>query len=117
MTNKPTRKFEVYKEDIGIMTSNEAVEACKKVGGRLPTREELLEMYDNRDKIGGFCTTASGSVGEYPDWYWSSTEHRENPSTVWTVDFSDGDEGWDHKDTNRLSCRPVRFVAAATSPG
>jgi len=41
-------------------------------------------------------------------WYWSSTEHRDNADYVYDVDFTDGDDDWDHKDNNRLSCRPCR---------
>jgi hypothetical protein len=56
--------------------------------------------------------TASGSdYPNYPSWYWSSTEYRVFPSSVWVVRFSDGYEYWLLKDDLRLSCRPVRLVA------
>jgi hypothetical protein len=36
-------------------------------------------------------TLASGS--DYPNWYWSCSEHRENPSLVYVVRLSDGHVG------------------------
>ena len=53
-------------EDLGGMNWNEAKEACAKVGDgwRLPTKDELNILYENKDKIGGFAEYA----------YWSSTE-------------------------------------------
>ena len=60
----------VMTEDLGEMTWNEAMEACADlgVGWRLPRRNELQVLYNNRDKIGGF----DGSN------YWSSTEKNNN---------------------------------------
>ncbi len=40
-------------------------------------------------------------------WQWSATENPDNPSNVYDVDFTDGDDDWDHKDNNSLSSRPV----------
>ena len=58
-----------------------------------------------------FCMAASGSVS--PDWYWSSAEDPDGPSYVRDVRLSDGGEHWFPKDDGgRLSCRPVRPVAA-----
>lgn len=57
-----------------------------------------------------FTTAAASSGSDFPQWYWSCTERRDYPSSVWNADFSDGNEGWDHKDELRLSCRPVRLV-------
>ena len=59
--------FEVYSKDLeGRFAWTEAKEACAKLGTgwRLPTKEELNEMYKKRDDIGGFAS----------DHYWSSTE-------------------------------------------
>lgn len=105
--------FEVYPHDLPkLMTYLEADKAVKELGDgwRIPTLEELRLMYKNKDKIGGFCTEDYGS--DYPDWYWSSSENRVNSSHVHGVRFSDGDEYWGPKDDDRLSCRPVRLVAA-----
>ncbi len=103
-------KLEIYPTNLPVMTYLEAVKYVKNIvdDWRIPTLEELKIMYKNKDTIGGFITTASGSG--YPDWYWSSTEPRDFPSHVWFVRFSDGYEDWHLKDNFRLSCRPVRSV-------
>jgi len=111
----PEINFEVYPHDLPqTMTYLDAVKAVAAIGDgwRIPTLEELRVMYKNKDNIGGFCTNAS-SGSDYPDWYWSSTENRDNSSYVHGVRFSDGNELWYHKDNGRLSCRPVRLVAVA----
>ena len=103
--------LEIYPHDLPeTMTYLNAVKAVAKLddGWRIPTLEELRLMYKNKDTVGGVITTSSGSG--YPDWYWSSTEHRDYSSYVWIVRLSDGYEGWHHKDISRLSCRPVRLV-------
>lgn len=110
--------FEVYPHDLPeTMTW---VKAKKYIENslpdwRMPTKEELLQMYENKDKIGGFYTKGEGG-SDFPDWYWSSTEYRGNPDYVCNVRFSDGIDNWSHKDYGRLSCRPVRLVAATPSP-
>jgi len=53
---------------------------------------------------------ASGS--DYGEYYWSSSEHRDNSDHVWNVRFTDGDDDWNHKDNQRLSCRPCREEGA-----
>lgn len=112
--------FEVYPQDLPeTMTYVKAVKAVEDLNRnhgttdwRIPTLEELKLMYKNKDEIGTFCTKAA-SGSDYPDWYWSSTENRDNSSYVHVVRFSDGNESWFHKDDIRLSCRPVRLVAAS----
>ena len=51
---------------------------CKELGKgwRLPTKEELEEMYNNKDLIGNFVNTN----------YWSSTEH--NSDYAWMQVFT-----------------------------
>ena len=58
--------IEVMTEDLGKMKWDEAKIACAKLGDgwRLPTKDELNILYENKDKIGGFAEYA----------YWSSTE-------------------------------------------
>ena len=60
--------LEVQTKDLGEMLWQEAVEACAALGNgwRLPTKEELTILHQNKDKIGGFAE------GNY---YWSSTKH------------------------------------------
>jgi hypothetical protein len=73
-------------------------------------------LFDHQNKgafKGTFKTAAARDGSDFPDWYWSSTERRDDPSDVWDVRFSDGNEDWNHKGHSRLSCRPVRLVAAS----
>lgn len=107
--------FEVYSQDLPeTMTYLNAVKVAKKIGDgwRIPTKEELLLLYEYRNEIGGFCTEYKCGSG-FPQWYWSCTERREDPAFVWNADFSDGNVDWYHKDSNRLSCRLVRLVPVA----
>lgn len=81
----------------------------------IPTRDILTALVDNLLKhkdTGAFNGTYIMSNGgsDCPDWYWSCTENRDNPGFVWIVRLSDGGDHWNHKDINRLSCRPVRLV-------
>jgi hypothetical protein len=110
--------FDVYPKDLPeTMTYLDAVEAVKNLGDGwyIPTLNELRLMYINKDRFGGFCTAERGG-SDFPCWYWSSTEDRDNSSDVLGVRFSGGSEGWFPKDDYRLSCRPVRLVAAPSLP-
>jgi hypothetical protein len=93
---------------------------CYKGEWFIPTREMFIGtdidgkhvqtdiLFAHKDK-GAFKNTfrhAGGSA--HADGYWSCSEHREDPSYVYDVRLSDGYVGWDRKDVNSLSCRPVR---------
>ena len=73
-------KFEVHPKELGEMNWEAANTACALLGEgwRLPTRGELLLMYENKTMIGGFANK----------YYWSSTEYVG--SFAWSFDFSDG---------------------------
>ncbi len=108
MLIEKTLKFEVAPIDAPkLMTWREADAYAKSLGEgwRLPTKEELLLMYEKREEIGGF-TTVSGS--DYAHWFWSCTERKDSPSDVWNVRFTDGYGGWTDKDFDKLSSRLVR---------
>jgi len=111
-----------------VMTFNDAAKAVEKLNAQktlghsdwqIPSLENLLVLYKNKNKgkLNGAFTKSKSSGSDDPDWYWSSTEHRNDPSCVWGVRFSGGYERWLLKDTIRLSCRPVRLAAAPASPG
>ena len=53
-------------DDLGMMNWHEAKIACKTLrkGWRLPTKDELSMLYENKEEIGGFANY----------FYWSSTE-------------------------------------------
>tara|TARA_R110000868_G_C10606854_1_gene741026 strand:- start:247 stop:627 length:381 start_codon:yes stop_codon:yes gene_type:complete len=72
--------FEVYPKDLGRMSWNEANKACANLGDgwRLPTKEELNIIYENKNVVGGFAN----------DYYWSSTEYDSN--YAWFQNFNYG---------------------------
>jgi hypothetical protein len=105
------------------MTFNDAAKAVKKLNSnkalghddwQIPALENVRVLYKNQNEgdLKGTFKTAASSGSVFPDWYWSSTEGRGYSSYVHFVRFSDGSEGWCRKDYFRLSCRPVRLVAA-----
>jgi hypothetical protein len=68
---------------------------------RLPTKNELNVLFNNRAAIGGFNVT-----GSYPaDWYWSASENDRWYASCQR--FSDGYQGYDEED-GRSSVRCVR---------
>jgi len=74
-------RFEVADQDEpGYYKWQDAVDhiAAKGDGWRLPTKEELSFIYQQREAIGGFA----------PDWYWSSSE--VDTYYAWYQNFSDG---------------------------
>ena len=83
------------------MTWNQANSACSALGQgwRLPTRGELNRLYQNKGIIKGFKE----------DWYWGSTEDKENRA-AWQV-FSDGLQGYGFKEGKNY----VRAVRGAIS--
>ena len=65
---------------------------------RVPTKDELNVMFQNRAAIGGFYVIGSGPAA----WYWSSTE---DGIDAWVQRFSDGHQGWDFKNAfSSLRC-------------
>ncbi len=108
------------------MTFNDAAKAVKKLNSQkalghddwqIPSLENVRVLYKNQNEgalKGTFNTSGNkGSGSGFPGWYWSSTEGFFSGSYyVHNVRFSDGNEAWNRKDNDRLSCRPVRLVAA-----
>ena len=88
LCSNPEMLFEVYPIHFRKTNWDEAMKACADLGDgwRLPTRLELLIMYDNKDEIGGFAN----------DYYWSSTE--DDSYDVWIQDFFSGYQSYVSKD-------------------
>jgi Protein of unknown function (DUF1566) len=59
---------------------------------RVPTKDELKVLFNNRAKIGGFDLNGSGPLGHY----WSSSPYCD-ASEAWTQRFSDGLQDHYHK--------------------
>ena len=115
--------------DLGVMSFNDCAEATAALNVKnyrdlgnwqIPSIENLHVLQKNQDQgalRGTFAKSYRDFLG-FPKWYWSSTEDRGDPSHAdsshaYGVDFSDGGESWNRKTmAPRLSCRPVRLVAA-----
>ena len=97
--NHPAISFEVYPNDLGQMTWDDAMNACDGLGDgwRLPTRLELLLMHNNQDELGGFAF----------GYYWSSTENGNFPA--WIQNFGTGFQFNGYK-TNNHYVRAVRTI-------
>ena len=80
MKLKAKYKFKIHKKSKKNLTWEEAKAYCKSLGDgwRMPTRVELLLMYEAKEEIGGFANND----------YWSSTEVAG--TNAWTQDFHDG---------------------------
>jgi len=81
-------EFEVAETDeLGCYAWQEAVDHLAKKGDRwrLPSKDELNLMYQQRESIGGFVSA----------WYWSSSEARTG--YVWGQVFGSGDQGYGTK--------------------
>ena len=65
------------------MTWDKAKKECESLGSgwRLPNKDELNTLYQNKDKIGGFAINK-------PVFYWSSTETGSN--FAWFQGFGGG---------------------------
>jgi hypothetical protein len=87
----PLTGIMVQKTDIntrpGIYETISSLCANSTVGGytdwRLPTKDELAVLYNNRIEIGGFTIGISS-------WYWSSTI--DSGAILWIQDFYDGEQ-------------------------
>jgi len=95
-------KLEVFNKNIGEFSFNDAKLACAKIGSgwRLPTKEELNQLFENKDVI--------GYQGEGA--HWSST-NAEGLGYVWGQRFNDGFQN--HYDTtHKFKCFviPVKSI-------
>ena len=98
MTEDLGEEGDEFQEPYLLMDWYEAMEACADLGDgwRLPTKDELNVLYQNKDKIGGFAIV----------YYWSSTE--DGGSSAWGQLFDDGTQGYGNKNGNTY----VRAVRA-----
>lgn len=105
-------------KDLGRMTWEDAVYGCDELtlngysDWRLPTKEELKQLYLNKDKIVGFFANSGGcgdyvlnSVFDSHCIYWSSTGN--DNGYAWLQDFSNGLQSWAGK-KEELNIRAVR---------
>lgn len=81
-----------------LMTWYDAMEYARTLseGWRLPTKEELIDAYDNN--VRGF----------HPDYYWSSSTYAQATSNAWGVDFYSGSVTSLYKTLSGVCVRCVR---------
>ena len=90
-----------WSENLGEMNWHDAVKRCEELGGRLPTRLELIDLYDNHSKE---CNDLIEGE-EYP-WYWSSTE--VNSTDAWSVALNGGNTVYTNKSTTASQIRCIQ---------
>jgi hypothetical protein len=91
-------QLEVTTEDLGPkkrrMNWEDAKKLCADIGEgwRLPSKEELYFLYENKDEIGGFGD-ANYRRSATDLSYWSSTSGKTNPGFyAWSISFKRGKE-------------------------
>jgi hypothetical protein len=76
-------KLEWLEEEFPEMSWYDAEKKCKEMGGRLPTRVELLDLYDNHfEEI--------EKLKVYGDNFWSATTHSNGTTNAWRVYLDHG---------------------------
>jgi hypothetical protein len=96
--------FYVAPKDSGVFQWKEAMAFAAKNGSRVPSREELDQVFEARNQgalKGTFNETGSNPAG----WYWSSSQNII--SSAWAQRLSDGYQYYDDK-LNVSSLRCVR---------
>ncbi len=103
----------VQKEDIGKGDWNSVKSMCENstVSGyadwRLPDKDELMVLYNNKDNIGGFTVTSLS-------YYWSSTYSQYSSNNRFYINFFDGDVDATHY-TYAYRARCVRTINSSTT--
>jgi hypothetical protein len=92
-------KFEVHPKELGEMNWEDANTECALLGEgwRLPTRGELVLMYENKTVVGGFAN----------NFYWSSTEYITKGA--WGQSFYNGGQ-LNFSKANSIYVRAVRSL-------
>lgn len=91
--------IEVTEKDFPkTMNWEDAKKACESLGNgwRLPNKNELNTLYQNKDKIGGFTN----------DLYWSGT--KEEYATPWGQNFGNGTMYYFNEKSYSLYVRAIR---------
>ena len=94
----PAAGIAVQRKDIGYGNWSSINAMCKnsvvadKTDWRLPTTNELMMLYNERNYIGGFTTTENSSYG----CYWTSTSHYSNVNFHYCIWFDNGEISYDY---------------------
>ena len=79
----------------------------------LPSIDELLQMYAQREAIGGFKESRRGSTTIVTATYWSSTENSATQARNWSF-ATNGNDNWSK--SLGFNVRPVRSFSAPSQP-
>ncbi len=102
LSNTTCKIYVARKDFPKLLTWDEAKKACSDLGEdwRLPTKEELYEIYLMQDEIGGFHLNGA---------YWSSTYFESDFTSYWYQYISLGDQYPSDKD-EKYYVRAVRTI-------
>lgn len=93
----------------GAATSVSEFDGGGKTDWFLPSKDELNELYEQRETVGGF---GIGNDGSSFDAYWSSTQSDAGTTgftdVAWTQYFDGGEQQGDDCKCNLYGVRPVR---------
>ena len=107
--------FYVAMKDLGAMTWSNANSSCQSyvfcgsIKGTLPTKDQLLTIYNNKSTINSLLST-NGGTKMTESYYWSSTYNTNAYGFYYyIVDMSDGGGlyGYNHYLDNNYNVRPV----------
>jgi hypothetical protein len=75
-----------WSDDLGELTWEDAKKKCEELGGRLPTRTELVDLYDNH------YDECQELIEDSPSYtFWSATE--SSSTAAWAVYLNSGVTG------------------------
>lgn len=80
--------------NLDLMTWQQGIEYASKVGGYLPSIDELTRLYLNKDVVNK-AIKEHGGMEIKNDWYWSSSEFSSFGS--WRLSMGSGNRGGSHK--------------------
>ena len=101
--------FYVAMQDLGNMQWEDANSQCSSyvfcgsLKGTLPTKDQLVTIYNNKSSINSLLSTNGGT--QLTDGYYLSSIYRRNDN-FYIVSMSDGSYGW-HSTTNGHYVRPI----------
>ncbi len=106
--------FYVAMEDLGTMGWSDANSSCENysfcgnIKGTLPSKDQLLEIYNNKSTVNNLLST-NGGTELTNDWYWSSTYKYYDYSLNghYNVGMSNGDVSNGYYDNGVYYVRPV----------
>ena len=106
--------FYIAMEDLGFMRWENAdwqcqsYSFCGNVKGTLPTKDQLLTLYNNKSRVNSLLSTNGGTQLKNIN-YWSSTRPSPYGTDFYVVSMSNGNVNYynNYDPTARYDVRPV----------